>query len=117
MRAKFGIEFGALIFLRVKSFIWILKHDRLLTNDRISLSSFGMDGCSLYGAVHETSLHVLRDCRVVKGVWDCIVPNSVKSTFFLAGWQDWLQLNLFSELLSFLDRCHYWAITCNTFWT
>lgn len=44
---------------RVRYFVWILKHDRLLTNHQISISDFSIDGCRLCGAASETSMHVL----------------------------------------------------------
>lgn len=91
---------------RVRSFAWILKHDKLLTNNCISTSGFGEDGCSLCGAVRETSLHALRDCKVVKGLWDNIVPGNIKRQFFEAYWHDWLLLNIHCTSYTEPDWCN-----------
>lgn len=47
---------------RCRSFVWLMNHDRLLTNFRKSKKGLGNTGCKLYGNVCETTIHALRDC-------------------------------------------------------
>src|SRR3954470_20373086 len=70
----------------VRSFIWILHHDRLTMNHRISVAGFGVDGCPCCGAANETSLHALRDCTKVRGVWESLVPAAIYRVFFQVDW-------------------------------
>ncbi|XP_058775278.1 uncharacterized protein LOC131649534 [Vicia villosa] len=74
-----------------KCFIELYK--LYLWQNRISLSGFGLDGCSLCGAAQETSLHVLRDC-----------------------WHDWIELNILSDIHGSNDWGDIWATACHTIW-
>jgi hypothetical protein len=48
---------------RVRSFMWLLRHDRLLTNFNKSKMGLGHAMCSHCRDIEETSLHVFRDCH------------------------------------------------------
>lgn len=67
---------------RVKVFIWLLNHDRIMTNYRNSLCGIGDAACQLYGDACETKTHVLRDCPIMKKTWDKLVPNSFHNDFY-----------------------------------
>lgn len=49
---------------RVKTFVWLLKHGRLLTNHSKSRKGLGAAACKLCGHTNESTLHVFRDCHV-----------------------------------------------------
>jgi hypothetical protein len=54
---------------RVRSFIWLAKHDRLLTNLRRKKMGLSHDMCLFCGNVVESTLHVLRDCPLAMTIW------------------------------------------------
>lgn len=51
---------------RVRSFLWIMIHDRLLTNKRKNTMGLRDSSCEHCGNVVESSLHVMRDCPLAK---------------------------------------------------
>ncbi|GAU22321.1 hypothetical protein TSUD_106490 [Trifolium subterraneum] len=60
---------------RVRSFVWLVKWDRLLTNsvkNRMGLSS---SVCQYCGGQEETCIHVLCDCPLAHEFWKQIVPE------------------------------------------
>lgn len=79
---------------RVWSFIWLIYHDRLLTNHRLNGFGFGNASYSLCGNVCESTLHALRDYKFAKRVWDNVVPVGIVQAFFTGSLGDWIELNL-----------------------
>jgi hypothetical protein len=55
---------------RVRSFIWMAMHDRLLTNSNKSKMGICHAMCNYCGDVEETAIHVLRDCPTASNVWN-----------------------------------------------
>jgi hypothetical protein len=55
---------------RVRSFIWMAMHDRLLTNSNKSKMGIFHAMCNYCGDVEETAIHVLRDCPTASNVWN-----------------------------------------------
>lgn len=92
---------------RVKCFIWILMHDRHLTNYRLSSWGFGSSSCSLYGNVCESTLHLLRDCKFVRSIWDNRVPGNIKQTFFGSNLHDWPHINIMANPGENNEWCNY----------
>lgn len=81
--------------------MWMLKHDRLLTNCKKSRMGLCHSMCAYCGDVEETSLHALRDCPLVLPLWKGLNLNLSHD----AGWRgdrDWKDI---------------WAITCHCLWT
>jgi hypothetical protein len=68
---------------RVRCFIWLLLHDRLLTNYRKSRMGLGHAMCTHCGNVVETSLHAIRDCALVTPLWLQTVPLEDRCSFFM----------------------------------
>ncbi|CAN1775820.1 Putative ribonuclease H protein At1g65750 [Linum perenne] len=55
---------------RVKFFLWLAVHERLLTNsERARRHLSGSASCAFCGDQAETVSHVLRDCPAADGVW------------------------------------------------
>lgn len=54
---------------RVRTFIWLLKQDRLLTNFSKSKKGIGFSMCNLCGNSCETIVHALRDCPNDMHLW------------------------------------------------
>ncbi|KAI5395469.1 hypothetical protein KIW84_061876 [Lathyrus oleraceus] len=66
----------------IKTFVWLLKHDRLLTNQSKSQRGLGVAACKLYGHAIETTLHVFRECPCALEVWVNKVPTEMQHEFF-----------------------------------
>jgi hypothetical protein len=104
---------------RIRSFIWLLKHGRLLTNFRKSKMSLGSPFCSFCGDVIETELHVLRDCPSCMNVWLNIVHDNSREAFFNSNLQQWLTMNITGQIVG-IDAATwniYWAVACHSLWT
>lgn len=54
---------------RVRTFMWLLKHDRLLTNLSKSRKGMGSAMCNLCGSSCKTTMHALRDCASARKMW------------------------------------------------
>lgn len=67
---------------RVRHFVWILQHHRLLTNSRKHRMDLGSVMCSFCNNVEEDAFHVLRDCSRVVAIWMEIVHTNNKLSFF-----------------------------------
>jgi hypothetical protein len=72
---------------RVRSFVWLMLHERLLTNLRKSSMGLGHAMCRFCGDTVENELHAIRDCPVVMPLWLNTVEESMRSTFFISDWQ------------------------------
>ncbi|CAN1130195.1 Putative ribonuclease H protein At1g65750, partial [Linum perenne] len=76
---------------RVRFFLWLTTHNRLLTNaerNRIHLSDD--DNCSRYKVAPDDTLHVLRDCYFARKLWVSIMSPKCLTNFFSGSLQDWL---------------------------
>jgi hypothetical protein len=103
---------------RVKSFIWVLKHGRLLTNFWKSKMSLGSPSCCYCGDITETELHVLRDCPKCMHVWLNIVSDSTRDVFFSSNLQQCITLNMTGgiEGIEVDNWVSYWALACHALW-
>jgi ribonuclease HI len=103
---------------RVRCFIWLLLHDRLLTNYRKSRIGLGHAMCNYCGVVEETSLHVMRDCALVTPFWLQVVSLEDRSLFFMEDIQAWISLNLKKGKLNGRgsEWCDFWATACHSLW-
>jgi hypothetical protein len=104
---------------RVRHFMWMLKHDRLLTNCKKSRMGLGHSMCAYCGDVEETSLHALRDCPLVLPLWKSLIPNEDNNQFFMSNLDNWINLNVSHDTGWRGDRDwkDIWAITCHCLWT
>lgn len=67
---------------RCKNFMWLLKHDKILTNLCKNKKGLGNAGCKLCGHVCETTMHGIHDCSKCLQVWKSIVPSDMMAEFF-----------------------------------
>jgi hypothetical protein len=104
---------------RVRSFIWLLKHDRLLTNYRKSKMQLGPPYCDFCGDIIETELHVLRDYPRYMSLWLNFVQDGVRETFFASNLQQWIHLNINGDIDGIgVDNWQtYRAFACHAIWT
>jgi ribonuclease HI len=104
---------------RVRAFIWIVKHDRLLTNVRKHRMGLGMSQCNYCRDQAETTLHVLRDCALIQPFWISVVNYSFRYQFFSSSLQDWIAMNVSNVggNNSNNNWSSFWAIACHLAWT
>ncbi|PNX97917.1 ribonuclease H [Trifolium pratense] len=104
---------------RVRSFVWRVKWERLLTNSLKHRMGLTSAVCCFCGMADETILHALRDCSIVQQFWQQIVPQEVRGAFFMSSLQNWLHINVnYAGKLAIGGRwCDFWALACSCFWT
>lgn len=103
---------------RMGSFLWLLKHDRLLTNKRKHRLGLGQPYCHHCCSVIETTLHMLRDCLYAIMVWQHLLGISDRSAFFFSDLHQWVEQNL-SQNFARGDGYEWrviWGITCHLLW-
>jgi ribonuclease HI len=103
---------------RVRCFIWLLKHGRILTNYRKNKMKLGTPFCSFCGDIVETELHVLRDCPKCLNVWINVVEDNDRSLFFNTDFHQWITLNINGGIRGTnMDNWpSYWATSCHAIW-
>jgi ribonuclease HI len=104
---------------RVRTFTWLVLHNRLLTNSLKNVMGLGHAMCYYCRDVEETSLHVLRDCPLAKDLWYHVIPVSSRGAFFMQNFYDWINFNLnnYVPWSSTVSWCDIWAIVCHCLWT
>lgn len=109
------------VFPRIRYFMWLVWHDRLLTNhQRAERHLAHDDSCHCCPGVVESSLHVIRDCSNARAVWDDFVPETLKGAFFSLPLLEWLHLNLYvNQNLTLKNVCwpSLFALICWKLWT
>lgn len=80
---------------RIRSFLWLVSLDRILTNaERARRHLAQDDSCTLCLGTTETTLHVLRDCTTAMDVWSNILLPEHATDFFSSDLMAWLAFNL-----------------------
>jgi hypothetical protein len=104
---------------RIRSFIWLVRHDRLITNYRKSKMHIGEPWCTHCVDIIEDTLHVLRDCPLAKSVWCNLLNNDAREFFFAVELKDWIHMILQQELgrNMYMDWSGVWATSCHFLWT
>jgi hypothetical protein len=82
---------------RVRSFIWLVRHDRLITNYPKSKMHIGEPWCRHCVDVVEDTMHVLRDCPLAKSIWCNLLNNEAREFFFSSALDDWITMNMRKE--------------------
>ncbi|CAI0547013.1 unnamed protein product [Linum tenue] len=68
---------------RVHTFLWLLNHDRLLTNaERGHRHLIDDTSCKICGGGLETTIHVVRDCPFARATWEGLLEDEPDTTFF-----------------------------------
>ncbi|KAJ6901416.1 hypothetical protein NC651_019242 [Populus alba x Populus x berolinensis] len=77
---------------RIKSLLWIVDHNRAMTNEMGMKRHLTDNPCcrpSCQSSI-ETILHVVRDCPAARNIWRRLVEPQHHSTFFNASLMSWL---------------------------
>ena len=89
---------GSDSWFRVRSFLWLVGHGKLLTNAQRKLRHLcDSEECSRCHLQAETLLHALRDCVFSRRLWHEVLPPSLRSQFFMDQQESWLVSNLTSQ--------------------
>jgi hypothetical protein len=73
---------------QVRCFVWLIRHDRLITNYRKNKMHIGEPWCSYYVDVVEDTIHVLKDCLLAKSVRCNLLNDEARERFFTAAIRD-----------------------------
>ncbi|CAI0547219.1 unnamed protein product, partial [Linum tenue] len=67
---------------RVRSFLWLMNHDRLFTNAERGRRHLTTEkGCKICGADLETTIHIIRDCPFARATWADMLGAEPDSLF------------------------------------
>jgi ribonuclease HI len=104
---------------RVRSFMWLAKHDRLLTNLLRRKMGHSHEMCNFCGDREEDTLHVLRDCPLALVIWNHVVPSNDKGNFFMCDLENWMGFNLNNYVTwsCNIEWGDYWATACHLLWS
>ncbi|KAF5200752.1 Ribonuclease h protein [Thalictrum thalictroides] len=93
---------------RWNSFLWILRHDRLMTNwGKFVRNIIDDGGCSICGATADTSLHAIRDCPENLKIWQQIVRPEAWHKFKSLSLKEWVDWNLSKDWISTWDSIEW----------
>jgi ribonuclease HI len=103
---------------RIRVFVWLLVHDRLLTKARLARWQLGNSFCHSCTQFEETTIHVMRDCPIAVNVWRHLLPAQDRGNFFTVGYHDWIQLNLSNKFGKNSENnwTAIWATACFLLW-
>ncbi|CAN1788863.1 Putative ribonuclease H protein At1g65750 [Linum perenne] len=97
---------------RIRQFLWLVAHNRLLTNSerhRRHLAEFG--SCQVCPGHEESVLHVLRDCPLASATWELLALSSGDQTFFQTPLLPWIE-----RFLRKPELCLLFGVTCWWLW-
>lgn len=102
---------------RIRQFLWMCLHGRLLTNVercRKGLTDVGL--CLICGHVMENIDHVLRTCPVAQIVWKRLVPFNLHYELFTMNVEEWLLHNILNVKKLSVYGIHWELIFTSTIW-
>lgn len=82
---------------RVRVFLWLLWHDKLLTNSVRRRHMTNNEFCPLCCSGMETRIHMIRDCSFSRRIWESVVPVHYQGVFFSLPFEEWFLGNLQNE--------------------
>ena len=90
---------------RLRFFLWLATHDRLMTNAFRATRGLTSDpGCKACPHEVETTMHILRDCKYARDVWNSLRPTGEDATFYSTSLRNWIRQNLSKP------SSHFWPI-------
>ncbi|KAK8630332.1 hypothetical protein V6N13_079130 [Hibiscus sabdariffa] len=82
---------------RIKTFLWLLAKDRLLTNaERVRRHLSSSARCEACGAAVESAQHIFRECPIAVAVWKGLIKRDKWVEFMSLGSLEWIRRNLSS---------------------
>jgi ribonuclease HI len=103
---------------RVRTFMWMMFHERLLTNSLKNTMGVSHRMCTFCGDVEETVLHAMRDCPRAMEIWSSVISFSERGRFYMSGFQHWIDHNLTNSFQwsGSGNWCDFWALVCHSLW-
>ncbi|CAJ2632916.1 unnamed protein product [Trifolium pratense] len=103
----------------VRVFVWLMYHERILTNYQKNRMGLGSSMCDFCGDQVETILHVMRDCPLVMPLWLNLVHSNMRRNFCTGYTQQWIDFNLNVDVRGQFDVewKSIWAISCHFAWS
>jgi ribonuclease HI len=104
---------------RVKTFLWLVLHNRLLTNDCKAKMGLGHAMCEYCHNNAETVIHVLRDCPIAMNFWNHALPVDRRGIFYFSDTCHWIESNICNTVSNNNGTlwCTFWAMACYSLWT
>jgi len=88
--ALFSRIWGVVATERAKMFIWLVGNQALMTDaERFRRHLCITDVCQVCKGGSETIIHILRDCPAMAGLWDRIIPQRRRRSFFAQSLIEW----------------------------
>ncbi|GAU31911.1 hypothetical protein TSUD_270960 [Trifolium subterraneum] len=103
---------------RVRTFMWLVMHKRLLTNSLKSSMGLGHAMCNFCSDVEETIIHVMRDCPIAVNFWNQVIPVVDRGVFYMGEINQWMNFNLNNSIkwINNGNWCSFWALGCFCLW-
>ncbi|KAE8732307.1 hypothetical protein F3Y22_tig00002237pilonHSYRG01574 [Hibiscus syriacus] len=101
---------------RIRVFIWLVHHRRILTNLERSRRSLTYDPSYPICREPESVIHILRDCRDAKNPWLRIIPAAWHGSFFSSGLDECLFKNLQQSTGYDTWNCSWFHIFSSVMW-
>ncbi|KAG7579199.1 hypothetical protein ISN45_Aa03g033600 [Arabidopsis thaliana x Arabidopsis arenosa] len=80
---------------RVRVFLWLVGNQAVMSNaERFRRHLCDSSICQVCKSGEEDTLHILRDCPAMQGIWTRIIPARLRHTFFSMTLLEWLWGNL-----------------------
>ncbi|KAL0012166.1 hypothetical protein SO802_007274, partial [Lithocarpus litseifolius] len=79
---------------RIQSFMWLCYHESIGVREGLNRRGMLLETqCPLCHTSSESILHALRDCKVVKHIWNQLGENQISRSFFSSNLKEWLEEN------------------------
>lgn len=85
---------------RIKAFVWLVKHGRVMCNAERLRRGFTLDDkCSKCPPLVEDLNYIFRFCRDAPMIWKALLPPLTFQRHILLSFTDWLHANLNDRIL------------------
>ncbi|GAU43243.1 hypothetical protein TSUD_241340 [Trifolium subterraneum] len=103
---------------RVRTFIWLMRHNRLLTNEKKHKMGLGSAMCDYCGSIIEDTLHALRDCPQTMPIWLNLVNEHARANFFNGDLFYWINYNMSNYMGKYngVEWKIMWVVACHQLW-
>lgn len=98
---------------KVKSFAWVLGHNRLLTNLQKSHKGLGDTTCKLYRCVCESTMHVFMDYPKAMHIWMNKFPRNIVVEFYQLELVNWMNMHFNDRDDERNTWSRFWAKECH----
>nr|GMD14771.1 uncharacterized protein LOC109169412 [Ipomoea batatas] len=102
---------------KIYTFLWLLKHDRLMTNvERCRKRFIDDEACSTCQGLYEDRNYIFRHCRAVEEIWKSYIPREERSKISNLGFDEWLSINLRNKRNEKVFEYREWSLQQKLEW-